>query len=184
MQDYSHRSVWHFKYLHEGSKCIRNAKKHQYHSFLLCDVLMWIYSIQHLNILLSFVSRPCRSCEHCLFVPFVWKHLWLPIIHPCSIEAGFSCWTKVFKQHQKATSIVSPAVVVLQCMHHAWSASEWVLSLYNVWVWWVYFLVQVKTEEQIAAEQAWYGSEKVWLVHKDGFSLGEFQSYGTFYLFI
>ncbi|XP_053728006.1 unconventional myosin-XVIIIa isoform X12 [Synchiropus splendidus] len=30
---------------------------------------------------------------------------------------------------------------------------------------------QVKTEEQIAAEQAWYGSEKVWLVHKDGFSL-------------
>ncbi|TWW77777.1 Unconventional myosin-XVIIIa [Takifugu flavidus] len=30
---------------------------------------------------------------------------------------------------------------------------------------------QVKTEEQIAAEQAWYESEKVWLVHKDGFSL-------------
>uniref|UniRef100_A0A8D3AYH9 Myosin XVIIIAb n=1 Tax=Scophthalmus maximus TaxID=52904 RepID=A0A8D3AYH9_SCOMX len=30
---------------------------------------------------------------------------------------------------------------------------------------------QVKTEEQIAAEQAWYGSEKVWLIHKDGFSL-------------
>ncbi|KAM7413758.1 hypothetical protein PAMA_020907 [Pampus argenteus] len=31
--------------------------------------------------------------------------------------------------------------------------------------------VKVKTEEQIAAEQAWYGSEKVWLIHKDGFSL-------------
>uniref|UniRef100_A0A672HHU6 Myosin XVIIIAb n=1 Tax=Salarias fasciatus TaxID=181472 RepID=A0A672HHU6_SALFA len=30
---------------------------------------------------------------------------------------------------------------------------------------------QVKTEEQIAAEQAWYGSEKVWLVHREGFSL-------------
>ncbi|XP_061683942.1 unconventional myosin-XVIIIa isoform X6 [Syngnathoides biaculeatus] len=30
---------------------------------------------------------------------------------------------------------------------------------------------EVKTEEQIAAEQAWYGSEKVWLVHKEGFSL-------------
>uniref|UniRef100_A0A3B5LB85 Myosin XVIIIA b n=1 Tax=Xiphophorus couchianus TaxID=32473 RepID=A0A3B5LB85_9TELE len=29
----------------------------------------------------------------------------------------------------------------------------------------------VKTEEQITAEQAWYGSEKVWLVHKEGFSL-------------
>ncbi|KAJ8280867.1 hypothetical protein GJAV_G00060170 [Gymnothorax javanicus] len=30
---------------------------------------------------------------------------------------------------------------------------------------------EVKTEEQITAEQAWYGSEKVWLIHKDGFSL-------------
>ncbi|XP_077954871.1 myosin-XVIIIa isoform X14 [Gasterosteus aculeatus] len=30
---------------------------------------------------------------------------------------------------------------------------------------------QVKTEEQITAEQVWYGSEKVWLVHKNGFSL-------------
>ncbi|XP_036694010.1 unconventional myosin-XVIIIa isoform X10 [Balaenoptera musculus] len=30
---------------------------------------------------------------------------------------------------------------------------------------------QVKTEEQIAAEEAWYETEKVWLVHKDGFSL-------------
>lgn len=34
-------------------------------------------------------------------------------------------------------------------------------------------LRQVKTEEQIAAEEAWYETEKVWLVHKDGFSLGE-----------
>uniref|UniRef100_A0A667HTX5 Unconventional myosin-XVIIIa n=1 Tax=Lynx canadensis TaxID=61383 RepID=A0A667HTX5_LYNCA len=32
--------------------------------------------------------------------------------------------------------------------------------------------IQVKTEEQIAAEEAWYETEKVWLVHKDGFSLG------------
>ncbi|KAM4760500.1 unconventional myosin-XVIIIa isoform 7-T7 [Cyanocitta cristata] len=31
---------------------------------------------------------------------------------------------------------------------------------------------QAKTEEQIAAEEAWYETEKVWLVHKDGFSLG------------
>ncbi|XP_058416192.1 unconventional myosin-XVIIIa isoform X3 [Diceros bicornis minor] len=29
----------------------------------------------------------------------------------------------------------------------------------------------VKTEEQIATEEAWYETEKVWLVHKDGFSL-------------
>ncbi|NWZ26564.1 MY18A protein, partial [Asarcornis scutulata] len=30
-----------------------------------------------------------------------------------------------------------------------------------------------KTEEQIAAEEAWYETDKVWLVHKDGFSLGD-----------
>uniref|UniRef100_A0A8C3VVT8 Unconventional myosin-XVIIIa n=1 Tax=Catagonus wagneri TaxID=51154 RepID=A0A8C3VVT8_9CETA len=30
---------------------------------------------------------------------------------------------------------------------------------------------EVKTEEQIAAEEAWCETEKVWLVHKDGFSL-------------
>ncbi|XP_036926029.1 unconventional myosin-XVIIIa isoform X13 [Sturnira hondurensis] len=30
---------------------------------------------------------------------------------------------------------------------------------------------QVKTEEQTAAEEAWHETEKVWLVHKDGFSL-------------
>lgn len=34
-------------------------------------------------------------------------------------------------------------------------------------------LLQVKTEEQIAAERAWFGTEKVWLVHKEGFSLGK-----------
>ncbi|KAM6970335.1 unconventional myosin-XVIIIa isoform 2-T2 [Aplochiton taeniatus] len=32
-------------------------------------------------------------------------------------------------------------------------------------------LNEVKTEAQIAAEKTWYGTEKVWLVHKDGFSL-------------
>ncbi|XP_072286625.1 unconventional myosin-XVIIIa isoform X5 [Pyxicephalus adspersus] len=30
---------------------------------------------------------------------------------------------------------------------------------------------QAKTEEQISAEQNWYETEKVWLVHKEGFSL-------------
>ncbi|XP_029467003.1 unconventional myosin-XVIIIa isoform X14 [Rhinatrema bivittatum] len=30
---------------------------------------------------------------------------------------------------------------------------------------------EAKTEEQIAAEQRWYEADKVWLVHKDGFSL-------------
>lgn len=43
----------------------------------------------------------------------------------------------------------------------------------------VFFLIvsicfqQGKTEEQITAEKAWYNTDKVWLVHKDGFSLGE-----------
>nr|XP_060612666.1 unconventional myosin-XVIIIa [Anolis sagrei ordinatus] len=32
-------------------------------------------------------------------------------------------------------------------------------------------LSQAKTEEQIAAEEAWYETDKVWLVHKEGFSL-------------
>ncbi|XP_074930167.1 unconventional myosin-XVIIIa isoform X1 [Chelonoidis abingdonii] len=32
-------------------------------------------------------------------------------------------------------------------------------------------LPQAKTEEQITAEEAWYETDKVWLVHKDGFSL-------------
>uniref|UniRef100_A0A8C8S7Q4 Unconventional myosin-XVIIIa n=1 Tax=Pelusios castaneus TaxID=367368 RepID=A0A8C8S7Q4_9SAUR len=31
--------------------------------------------------------------------------------------------------------------------------------------------LDVKTEEQAAAEEAWYETDKVWLVHKDGFSL-------------
>lgn len=35
------------------------------------------------------------------------------------------------------------------------------------------FVQQVKTEEQIAAEHTWFESEKVWLIHKGGFSLGE-----------
>uniref|UniRef100_A0A671VL53 Myosin XVIIIAa n=1 Tax=Sparus aurata TaxID=8175 RepID=A0A671VL53_SPAAU len=29
----------------------------------------------------------------------------------------------------------------------------------------------IRTEEQITAEKAWYNTDKVWLVHKDGFSL-------------
>ncbi|XP_072231134.1 unconventional myosin-XVIIIa-like isoform X2 [Leuresthes tenuis] len=32
-------------------------------------------------------------------------------------------------------------------------------------------VIDGKTEEQIKAEKAWYETEKVWLVHKDGFSL-------------
>ncbi|XP_073685105.1 unconventional myosin-XVIIIa [Garra rufa] len=44
-------------------------------------------------------------------------------------------------------------VAILQAAHEAASLSK------------------VKTEEQLAAEKAWYNTEKVWLIHKDGFSL-------------
>ncbi|XP_069471397.1 unconventional myosin-XVIIIa isoform X12 [Ambystoma mexicanum] len=36
-------------------------------------------------------------------------------------------------------------------------------------------LPQAKTEEHIAQEQAWYETDKVWLIHKDGFSLANQQ---------
>lgn len=43
----------------------------------------------------------------------------------------------------------------------------------NLKMWLCILLIQGKTEEQIKAEKAWYQTEKVWLVHKDGFSMGE-----------
>ncbi|KAK5600815.1 hypothetical protein CRENBAI_009431, partial [Crenichthys baileyi] len=50
--------------------------------------------------------------------------------------------------------------------------SSWAMSsAWSIFKKTPYFEIAVKTEEQITAEQAWYRSEKVWLVHKDGFSL-------------
>ncbi|XP_042588915.1 unconventional myosin-XVIIIa isoform X3 [Cyprinus carpio] len=54
--------------------------------------------------------------------------------------------------NQQAKAAEDP-VAILQAAHEAASLSK------------------VKTEEQLAAEKAWYNTEKVWLVHKDGFSL-------------
>ncbi|XP_077098257.1 unconventional myosin-XVIIIa isoform X5 [Siphateles boraxobius] len=54
--------------------------------------------------------------------------------------------------NQQAKAAEDP-VAILQAAHEAASLSK------------------VKTEEQLAAEKAWYNAEKVWLVHKDGFSL-------------
>ncbi|XP_074535375.1 unconventional myosin-XVIIIa isoform X3 [Halichoeres trimaculatus] len=66
------------------------------------------------------------------------------------------CWlrnTEGQRRESRHGSVEEDPVALLQASHAAAKQS------------------QVKTEEQIAAEQAWYGSEKVWLVHKDGFSL-------------
>uniref|UniRef100_A0A4W6CBD4 Myosin XVIIIA n=1 Tax=Lates calcarifer TaxID=8187 RepID=A0A4W6CBD4_LATCA len=66
------------------------------------------------------------------------------------------CWlrnTEGLRRETRHGSVEEDPVALLQASHAAAKQS------------------QVKTEEQIAAEQAWYGSEKVWLVHKDGFSL-------------
>ncbi|KAM8905220.1 unconventional myosin-XVIIIa isoform 17-T17 [Spinachia spinachia] len=66
------------------------------------------------------------------------------------------CWlrnTKGLRREARHGSVEEDPVALLQESHSAARQS------------------QVKTEEQIAAEQVWYGSEKVWLVHKNGFSL-------------
>ncbi|XP_067288706.1 unconventional myosin-XVIIIa isoform X6 [Pseudorasbora parva] len=57
-----------------------------------------------------------------------------------------------FRIDMKAKAAEDP-VAILQAAHEAACLSK------------------VKTEEQLAAEKAWYNTEKVWLVHKDGFSL-------------
>ncbi|XP_068440525.1 unconventional myosin-XVIIIa isoform X2 [Clinocottus analis] len=67
------------------------------------------------------------------------------------------CWlrnTEGLRREARHGSVEEDPVALLQASHAA-SAQQ----------------SQVKTEEQIAAEQVWYGSEKVWLVHKNGFSL-------------
>ncbi|XP_077421508.1 myosin-XVIIIa isoform X6 [Vanacampus margaritifer] len=66
------------------------------------------------------------------------------------------CWlrnTEELRREVRHGSVEEDPVALLQTSHVASKQS------------------QVKTEEQIVAEQAWYGSEKVWLVHKEGFSL-------------
>uniref|UniRef100_A0AAX7V4T0 Myosin XVIIIAa n=1 Tax=Astatotilapia calliptera TaxID=8154 RepID=A0AAX7V4T0_ASTCA len=57
--------------------------------------------------------------------------------------------TKCYKSSQ--SKLVEDPVAILQAAHSA--------------------ATKVKTEEQLTAEKTWYNTEKVWLVHKDGFSL-------------
>uniref|UniRef100_A0A673NJB4 Unconventional myosin-XVIIIa-like n=1 Tax=Sinocyclocheilus rhinocerous TaxID=307959 RepID=A0A673NJB4_9TELE len=65
-------------------------------------------------------------------------------------EVHTACVSECFSN---ACLLTEDPVAILQAAHEAASLSK------------------VKTEEQLAAEKAWYNTEKVWLVHKDGFSL-------------
>ncbi|XP_038145372.1 unconventional myosin-XVIIIa-like isoform X2 [Cyprinodon tularosa] len=58
---------------------------------------------------------------------------------------------KIFMFDGNNSNLVEDPVAILQASHSA--------------------ATKVKTEEQLKAEKAWYETEKVWLVHKDGFSL-------------
>ncbi|XP_078230066.1 unconventional myosin-XVIIIa isoform X11 [Callithrix jacchus] len=64
--------------------------------------------------------------------------------------------TPVEEAHQRLERIFTASVMPLACLDpEAASPAH----------------SQAKTEEQIAAEEAWNETEKVWLVHRDGFSL-------------
>ncbi|KAL0973326.1 hypothetical protein UPYG_G00201980 [Umbra pygmaea] len=77
-------------------------------------------------------------------VPTPPQVLWVPSGALAGVCARVACWSGQLDEDP---------VAILQASHDAAQQPK------------------VKTEEQIAAEQAWYGADKVWLVHKDGFSL-------------
>ncbi|XP_010771210.1 uncharacterized protein [Notothenia coriiceps] len=58
---------------------------------------------------------------------------------------------RIFAADANDSKLVEDPVAILQAAHSA--------------------AAQAKTEEQLTAETAWYNKEKVWLVHKDGFSI-------------
>ncbi|KAK1883001.1 Unconventional myosin-XVIIIa, partial [Dissostichus eleginoides] len=58
---------------------------------------------------------------------------------------------RIFAADANDSKLVADPVAILQAAHSA--------------------AAQAKTEEQLTAETAWYNKEKVWLVHKDGFSI-------------
>uniref|UniRef100_A0A672ND64 Unconventional myosin-XVIIIa-like n=1 Tax=Sinocyclocheilus grahami TaxID=75366 RepID=A0A672ND64_SINGR len=109
----------------------------------------------------GFVPAPKRD-PFALVAGFIPK----PKVDPLAPPAGFipvprsiavrkpevhtACVSECFSN---ACLLTEDPVAILQAAHEAASLSK------------------VKTEEQLAAEKAWYNTEKVWLVHKDGFSL-------------
>ncbi|KAK5888116.1 hypothetical protein CesoFtcFv8_016647 [Champsocephalus esox] len=58
---------------------------------------------------------------------------------------------RIFSGDANDSKLIEDPVAILQAAHSA--------------------AAQAKTEEQLTAETAWYNKEKVWLVHKDGFSI-------------
>uniref|UniRef100_A0A8C2D7E2 Myosin XVIIIAa n=1 Tax=Cyprinus carpio TaxID=7962 RepID=A0A8C2D7E2_CYPCA len=75
-----------------------------------------------------------------------------PEVHTACVSKLFSNACLLSRPMRETLQAEDP-VAILQAAHEAASLSK------------------VKTEEQLAAEKAWYNTEKVWLVHKDGFSL-------------
>ncbi|XP_056127306.1 unconventional myosin-XVIIIa isoform X4 [Rhinichthys klamathensis goyatoka] len=76
-----------------------------------------------------------------------------PKVDPLAPPAGFIPVPRTAAVRKPEAKAAEDPVAILQAAHEAASLSK------------------VKTEEQLAAEKAWYNTEKVWLVHKDGFSL-------------
>ncbi|XP_041657271.1 unconventional myosin-XVIIIa-like isoform X2 [Cheilinus undulatus] len=66
-------------------------------------------------------------------------------------EEDYKRVSRIFTVDSSDSKPVEDPVAILQAAHSAASKG--------------------KTEEQITAEKVWYNTEKVWLVHKDGFSL-------------
>ncbi|TKS83526.1 Unconventional myosin-XVIIIa [Collichthys lucidus] len=70
---------------------------------------------------------------------------------PLAPPAGFVPKPRLFAVKKPESKVVEDPVAILQAAHSA--------------------ATKGKTEEQITAEKIWYTTDKVWLVHKDGFSL-------------
>ncbi|XP_056252607.1 unconventional myosin-XVIIIa-like isoform X3 [Seriola aureovittata] len=66
-------------------------------------------------------------------------------------EEDYKRVKRIFTVNGSDSKLVEDPVAILQAAHSA--------------------AAKGKTEEQITAERAWYNTDKVWLVHKDGFSL-------------
>ncbi|CAI5644138.1 unnamed protein product [Oreochromis niloticus] len=88
-----------------------------------------------------------KDVQETSFPPVVSNGKPSPVVLPQS--AKNEQHTRGYKSSQ--SKLVEDPVAILQAAHSA--------------------ATKVKTEEQLTAEKTWYNTEKVWLVHKDGFSL-------------
>ncbi|XP_035864792.1 unconventional myosin-XVIIIa-like isoform X2 [Sander lucioperca] len=74
-----------------------------------------------------------------------------PILELSELNRSWLRTTEGLHKHIFDSKLVEDPVAILQAAHSA--------------------AAKGKTEEQITAERAWYNTEPVWLVHKDGFSM-------------